>query len=330
MSLRHAHHSGPERGRSPPAPRSEIAITHCGVCASDWHLAEAHWGPYTQYPQVCGHEIVGTVRAAGPLARGVAVGMRVGVGWWKDACDRCETCLAGDHAICPAVVPTCAGGNKGGFAEAIRVKAAFAFPIPDALPSALAAPLLCGGITVYAPLAKHAPPTKRVGVVGIGGLGHLAIKFARARGNVVTAISSGAAKEALARELGASAFINCADAAALDAAADSLDVVLYTGAADSLDHGKLIKLLRRNGTIVYAGVHAKPLVVDAFGDLLAKQITVTGTASGGRGLMTEMLAFAAAHGITPTVQLHAFDAAAAALKSIADNTVRFRAVLARE
>lgn len=272
----------------------ELAITHCGVCASDWHLCEGHWGPYSVYPQVSGHEIVGKVRAAGKLVRGLAIGQRCGVGWWKDACERCAPCLTGDHAVCAKTVPTCAGGNKGGFAEAIRVKAAFAFPIPDALASEHAAPLLCGGITVYAPLVKHAPPGRRVGVVGVGGLGHLAIKFGVARGNIVTAISSGPAKRELAAGLGAAAYLDCSDPAALDAAAGSLDVVLFTGAPDSLDHAKLIKLLDRNGTIVYAGVHAKPLMVDAFNDLLAKQITVTGTASGGRGLMTEMLAFAGA------------------------------------
>lgn len=227
-------------------------------------------------------------------------------------------------------MPTCAGGNKGGFSEAIRVRAAYAFPIPDALPSAAAAPLLCGGITVFTPIVKYCAPGKRVGVVGIGGLGHLAVKFAAARGNIVTAISSGGAKKALAAELGATAYLDCSDAAALDAAADSLDVVLFTGAPDSLDHSKLIKLLRRNGTIVYAGVHGKPLAVDAFGDLLAKQITVTGTASGGRKGVTDMLAFAAAKQILPVVQVHKFEEVNVALKSIAENTVRFRAVLARE
>lgn len=314
------------------ADEVEVAITHCGVCASDWHLAEGHWGPFSSFPgQVCGHEIVGTVRALGPLARGLALGQRVGIGWWKSACERCEPCLRGDQAVCAETVPTCAGGAKGGFAEAIRVRAAYAFPIPDALPSAAAAPLLCGGVTVFHPLQKYAPPGARVGVVGIGGLGHLAILFAAARGCVVTAISSGESKRALAAELGASAFINCGgDGAALDAAADSLDVVLFTGGADALEHGKLVKLLRRNGVLVYAGVHTKPVVLDAFSDLLAKQITVTGTAAGGRASMAAMLRFAADKRIVPITQLHAFDDVNAALKSIADNTVRFRAVLARE
>ena len=124
--------------------------------------------------------------------------------------------------------------------------------------------------------------------------------------------------------------MDASDAAALDAAAESVDVIIFTGASDSLDHAKLIKMLRRNGTLVYAGVHTKPVVVDAFADLLARQITVTGTASGGRAGMTAMLTFAAEHGIVPTIQTHAFEGVNAALKSVEDNTVRFRAVLARE
>ena len=311
------------------ADEVEIKITHCGVCASDWHLAEGHWGPYSQFPnQVCGHEIVGTVAAAGPLVKGLALGERVGVGWWKEACEKCDCCAADCQAACDKAVPTCAGGNKGGFAEAIRVKSLYAHPIPDALKSEDAAPLLCGGVTVYAPLVKHAPPSKTVGVVGLGGLGHLAVLFAKKRGNIVTAISGGEGKQALAAQLGADRFLDMSDAAALKAAADSLDVVLVTGAAPGFDHGLLLGLVKKLGTIVYVAAQTEDIKVNPMGHLLSKHIVVTGNTAGGHGSMRDMLRFAAAHGIKPMIEVFPFAEAQKALDGVKNNTTRFRGVLA--
>ncbi len=308
------------------ADEVEIKITHCGVCASDYHLCAGHWGPYSVFPQVSGHEIVGTVAEAGPSVKGLAIGQRVGVGWFKEACENCEVCTADCQACCAKSVPTCAGGNKGGFAAAIRVKAAYAFPIPDALRSEDAAPLLCGGITVYAPLVRFAPPSKSVGVVGLGGLGHLAVKFAVARGNIVTAISGGAAKRDLARGLGATHYVDMSDAEALKAAADSLDFVLVTGTAAEFDHSQLINLCKRMGTICYVAAQVTPISVNPMGQLL-KHISVTGSTAGGRGVMKDMLKFAAEHKIAPVIEQYALADVNKALAGIAANTTRFRAVL---
>ena len=164
----------------------EIRVSHCGICHSDVHLVDGDWGA-SSYPMVPGHEIVGTVAAAGPAVRQLAVGQRVGVGWQCGACLECEWCVSGQENLCAQEEATCVE-RPGGFAERIRVDGRFAFPIPDALRSEHAAPLLCGGVTVYAPLARFARPSLRVGVIGIGGLGHLALQFARAMGCEVTAL----------------------------------------------------------------------------------------------------------------------------------------------
>jgi uncharacterized zinc-type alcohol dehydrogenase-like protein len=156
-----------------------IKITHCGVCHSDIHLCSGEWGAFAQFPQTSGHEIVGIVEAKGDHVTHLEEGQRVGVGWYRESCRTCELCLGGRESTCADSVPTAAGGNKGGFAEAIVVPSDFAFRIPDGLASEHAAPLFCGGITVYSPLVDFNAVGKRVGVVGIGGLGSMAIQFAK-------------------------------------------------------------------------------------------------------------------------------------------------------
>ena len=177
----------------------EIRISHCGICHSDVHLVDGDWG-MGSYPMVPGHEIVGTVAALGPEVRHLEAGARVGVGWQRGACLACESCGAGDENLCAENEATCVG-HHGGFADRIRLDGRFAFPIPEGLASENAAPLLCGGATVYSPLRRWVKPSMRVGVVGIGGLGHLGLQFARAMGCEVTAISSTPDKEAEARSL---------------------------------------------------------------------------------------------------------------------------------
>ncbi len=158
----------------------EIEISHCGICHSDLHLLNDEWGS-TRYPLVPGHEIIGTVTAAGTEAQDL-VGKRVGVGWQRSACLSCDDCGAGDDNLCARSQATCVG-HHGGFARHIRADARFAFEIPSVLESAPTAPLLCGGITVFSPLRRFGVgPGTRVGVVGIGGLGHLALRFASAVG----------------------------------------------------------------------------------------------------------------------------------------------------
>ncbi|MBW2379632.1 MAG: NAD(P)-dependent alcohol dehydrogenase, partial [Deltaproteobacteria bacterium] len=233
----------------------EIEITHCGICHSDLHLIDNDWQS-SAYPLVPGHEIVGTIAQRGALITHVDVGERVGVGWQCGSCLQCEWCERGDENLCASIAETCVG-RPGGFADRIRVDGRFAFAIPDALSSELAAPLLCGGITVYSPLQQHARPQSRVGVIGIGGLGHLAIRFARAMGCEVTAFSSTAAKEEEARAHGAHHFVSSIDDTALKGQRESLDLVIST-VNSPLNWNRYVSALRPNGVLSFVGALAEP------------------------------------------------------------------------
>ena len=166
----------------------EIEVEHCGLCHSDLSVRNNDWGT-SRYPAVLGHEVIGRVTAVGATAKGLQVGQRVGVGWNSGSCMHCRQCKSGQQHLCTQVQPTIVG-HRGGFASRVRSHWAWTLPIPDGLDFAEAGPLLCGGITVFNPLAMFATPTSRVGVVGIGGLGHMGDKYAAAFGCDVTAFTS--------------------------------------------------------------------------------------------------------------------------------------------
>ena len=311
-----------------PAPLGphdvEIRISHCGICHSDVHLVDGDWG-MGSYPMVPGHEIVGTVTALGPEVRHLEAGARVGVGWQRGACLACDSCIAGDENLCAQNVATCVG-NHGGFADRVRLDGRFAFPIPEGIASENAAPLLCGGATVYSPLRRWVKPSMRVGVVGIGGLGHLGLQFAAAMGCEVTAISSTPDKEAEARGFGAHHFLATREPKALRSAASSLDFILSTVFATP-DWDALLGALRPNGVLCLVGATSEPLSVQAF-TLLGGQKTVTGSAIGGRPAIREMLAFAARHGVAAKTQVRPLAEADAALGDVRKGRARYRIVLA--
>src|SRR5215469_10729919 len=255
----------------------EIKISHCGVCYSDIYLIDNDWG-MSKYPFIPGHEIVGTVVAVGDTVKNVAVGERVGVGWQADSCGICEWCRQGDEHLCAQLQPTCMGRN-GGFADKVRVNSKFAIPLPRVLESENAAPLLCGGITVYAPLRNHGVrPSSRVGVIGIGGLGHLGIQFAKAFGAEVTAFSTSKDKENEAKELGAHNFVNTRDTGALKKVAGSFDLLISTVGADQ-DWGAYVNALRPKGTLCFVGVPPSAVQVQAF-PLIGGQKSVSGSPIG--------------------------------------------------
>jgi uncharacterized zinc-type alcohol dehydrogenase-like protein len=311
-----------------PAPLGphdvEIRISHCGICHSDVHLVDGDWGT-GRYPMVPGHEIVGTVVALGPEAAQLEAGARVGVGWQRGACLACDSCAAGEENLCAQDVATCVD-HHGGFADRIRLDGRFAFPVPEALASESAAPLLCGGATVYSPLRRWAKPSMRVGVVGIGGLGHLALQFARAMGCEVTAISSTPDKEDEARSFGAHRFLATRTPKALRSAVSSLDFILSTVYVTP-DWDALVGALRPNGVLCLVGATSEPLSVDAFA-LLGGQKCVAGSAIGGRPAIREMLAFAARHGVAAKVQVRPLAEANAALGEVRKGRARYRVVLA--
>ena len=303
----------------------EIAITHCGICHSDLHLISNDWG-VSQYPFIPGHEIIGTVADVGDAVRLLAVGQRVGLGWQSNSCGECEWCSRGLENLCPASEGTCVHRN-GGYADSVRANARFVIPIPDALKSEAAAPLLCGGITVYNPLRAHGVnPSSRVGIVGIGGLGHIAIQFARVFGAEVTAFSTSANKEEEARALGAQHFVNSRESKALKEVAGTMDLVLTTINADQ-DWGLYIQALRPTGTLCFVGVPPSPVSIHAF-PLISGHKTITGRNTGSPWQLKEMLDVAARHGVKAQVELFPMAKANDAIDKVKKNKVRYRAVLA--
>lgn len=302
----------------------EVKISHCGVCHSDVHLIDNDWG-LSKYPFVPGHEIVGKITAIGSAVHGRKVGERVGIGWQSDSCGICEWCRKGEEHLCARAQPTCVGRN-GGYAASIRVNSRFAVPVPEALESENVAPLLCGGITVYAPLRNWlARPASRVGVVGIGGLGHMGIQFAHAFGCEVTAFSTSADKEAEARSLGAHHFVNTRDTAALKKIAGSFDLILSTVSADQ-DFQGFVNALRPKGTLVVLGVPPSPLSLGAF-SLIGGQKAIAGSPTGSPGDLHEMLDVAARHNIKAITESFAMKDCNQAIARVKKNQVRYRAVL---
>jgi uncharacterized zinc-type alcohol dehydrogenase-like protein len=303
----------------------EIAITHCGVCHSDLHLISNDWG-ISQYPFITGHEVIGTVAAVGSDVNMHKVGDRVGLGWQSNSCGECEWCMKGMENLCPAQEATCVHRN-GGYAERVRANARFVIPIPEALSSEHTAPLLCGGITVYSPLRSHGVnPSSRVGIIGIGGLGHLAIQFARVFGAHVTAFSSSLGKEEEVRALGAHHFVNTRESKAMKEVAGTQDFLLTTINADQ-DWGTYIQALRPTGTLCFVGVPPSPIALQAF-PLIAGLRSVTGSPIGSPHLLREMMDVAARHGVKATTENFPMAKANEAIEKVKKNKVRYRAVLA--
>ena len=302
----------------------EIKISHCGVCHSDVHLIDNDWG-ISKYPFIPGHEIVGTVTEVGSEVKDRKVGERVGVGWQANSCGICEWCRQGNEHLCALSQPTCVGRN-GGYADAIRVNSRFAIPVPEVLESENVAPLLCGGITVYAPLRNHnVRPSSRVGVVGIGGLGHMGLQFAKAFGAEVTAFSTSKDKEAEAKSLGAHHFVNTRDTGALKKVAGSFDFILSTVSADQ-DWASYVNALRPKGTMCVVGVPPSPIQVSAFA-LLAGQKAISGSPTGSPQDLHEMLDVAARHGVKAITERFPMAKANDAVAKVKKNQVRYRAVL---
>ncbi|MFW5691680.1 MAG: NAD(P)-dependent alcohol dehydrogenase [Chloroflexota bacterium] len=304
----------------------EVRITHCGICHSDVHILDGDWGSH--FPAIAGHEIVGMVTQKGDLVRGLDVGQRVGVGWQCGSCMDCEWCVRGDTNLCPDSVATCRG-RPGGFADHIRVDGRFAYAIPDVLDSVNAAPLLCGGITVYAPMRRLGmTAATRVGVIGIGGLGHLALQFASRFGCEVTAFSSSPDKAAEARGFGATAFVNSRDDAALKSVRGSLDLIICTVNVN-LNWGRYLQALRPEGTLVLLGAIPEAMDIRS-GMLVSGQKTITGGVIGNRAAMREMLDFAARTGIAAQTETLPMASVNAGLDRVRSNQARYRVVLVNE
>jgi uncharacterized zinc-type alcohol dehydrogenase-like protein len=303
----------------------DIAVSHCGICHSDLHLISNDWG-ISQYPFIPGHEVIGRITALGSDVRQLTIGQRVGLGWQSNSCGICEWCTRGMENLCPSLEDTCVHRN-GGYADRVRANARFVFPIPDSLESESAAPLLCGGITVYNPIRNQGVnPSSRIGIIGIGGLGHMAIQFARAFGADVTAFSTSADKEDEARTLGANHFVNSRESKALKEIAGTLDFILSTINADQ-DWGVYIQALRPTGTLCFVGVPPSAVSFQAF-PLISGLRSITGSPSGSPHQIREMIDVAARHGVKAITESFPMAKANEAIEKVKKNKVRYRAVLA--
>ncbi len=303
----------------------EVAVSYCGVCHSDVHLIDNDWA-LSKFPFIPGHEIIGTVSATGSSVHHLKVGDKVGVGWQAGSCGHCEWCRRGEENLCAQAQPTCVG-RHGGFADKVRVHARFAVPVPAGMDDAATAPLLCGGITVYSPMRLHGiHPASRVGVVGIGGLGHLALQFGRAFGAEITAFSSSPAKEEEARRLGAHHFLSTRETKSLKAVAGQFDLILSTIDVEQ-DWSAYVQALRPHGALVFAGLMPKPVSLPVQ-PLIAGIRSVSGCVTGSPVQIAEMLLVAARHKIAAVVETYPMREANAAVERTRKSAARYRAVLA--
>jgi uncharacterized zinc-type alcohol dehydrogenase-like protein len=300
----------------------EVKVTHCGICHSDIHLIDNDWG-FSTYPLVPGHEIVGIISRVGSHVNHLKPGQRVGIGWQADSCGRCEYCSAGEEHLCASNQATCVG-RPGGFAEYVVANERFIIPVPDKLTSENAAPLLCGGVTVYSPMREYnLKPYHKVGVIGIGGLGHLAIQFASAFGCEVTAFSSSPEKEQEAKELGATYFVHVRDSDQLERFNGYFDFILSTVFVE-LDWKKYVNLLKPKGRLNFVGAAGEVQV--PIGMLLPYK-SVSGSVIGAPHTIREMFEFAARHGIEARTQVFPLDKVNEAIDKVRKNKARYRIVL---
>lgn len=309
-----------------------IDIKFSGICHSDIHSAFDEWGGGI-FPMVPGHEIAGVVTAVGSDVTKFAVGDRVGVGCFVDSCGECEYCLSGEEQYCmKGVINTYNGldyeGNPtyGGYSQKIVVKEGFVVRIPDALDLDVAAPLLCAGITTYSPLKRwNAGPGKKVAIVGMGGLGHVAIQFAHAMGAEVTVLSRSLDKEDEALSFGADHYFATSDPATFTELAGRFDLILNTVSAN-LDIDAHLSMLRVDGTLVNVGAPPEPANYQVF-SLIMKRRSIAGSLVGGIRETQEMLDIAAQHCIAPKIEVIRADQVDEAYERVLRSDVRYRFVI---
>jgi uncharacterized zinc-type alcohol dehydrogenase-like protein len=302
----------------------EITVEACGICHSDLSMLDNDWN-MSQYPFVPGHEVVGTIAAVGERVTHVKSGQRVGLGWFSRSCMHCRTCMQGDHNLCASNEGTMLG-RFGGFGDRVRCQAAWAVPLPSGINPRAAGPLFCGGITVFNPIVQMGvKPTDRVGVIGIGGLGHMALKFLRAWGCEVTAFSSSPDKEGEARSLGAHHFVASRDGKALEAQAGRYDFILSTVNVP-LEWGAYVNCLGPRGRLHVVGAVLEPMAIGAF-PLIMQQRSVSGTPLGSPATTASMLEFAARHKIEPVCEEFPMSKANEALERLRSNKARYRVVV---
>ncbi|QDU93696.1 NADPH-dependent aldehyde reductase Ahr [Lignipirellula cremea] len=305
------------------AEEVEIEVENCGLCHSDLSILNDELG-MSMYPLVPGHEMIGRIVEVGPAVKGLAVGQRVGIGWTAGSCMYCRPCRSGNQHLCSQAQPTIIG-HRGGFASRARSHWAWAIPLPEQINAAEAGPLLCGGITVFNPLVMYAQPTSRVGIVGIGGLGHMGVKFAAAYGCDVTAFTSRESKFDEAREFGAHHVVSSRDSAAIGKLAGTLDLLIITVNAP-LDWNALINTLAPNGRMHMVGFVPEPIPVPVAA-LIMGQRSISGSPTGSPVALETMLEFAARHQVSPQTEHYPMSQINEAFERLQSGKARYRIVL---
>jgi alcohol/geraniol dehydrogenase (NADP+) len=308
------------------AEQVEIAIEHCGICHSDLSMLNNEWG-ITTFPFVPGHEIVGRVTALGSVAatKNLQIGQKIGIGWNASCCQHCAACISGEQHLCATSQPTIVG-NHGGFANKIRVNWLWAIPIPEDLAFAEVGPLLCGGITVFSPLLQqNVRPTDHVGVFGIGGLGHMALKFLKAWGCEVTAFTSSDSKTEALKGFGATHVASSTEMKGNASLRGKFNLIIVTSNV-KLDWNYIISLLANNGKLHFVGAVTEPIPVSVFA-LMSSKKSIHSSPTGSRAEIDKMLQFAEKHNILPQTEHFPMSKANEAMEHLHQGKANYRIVL---
>ncbi|MFO7823457.1 MAG: NAD(P)-dependent alcohol dehydrogenase [Cyclobacterium sp.] len=308
----------------PGAEQVDIRVINCGICHSDLSMMNNDWG-MTAYPIVPGHEIIGEVIAAGNAVKNVRVGDKVGVGWLSGSCMACHECMDGAHHLCASAEFTI-GGRHGGFADYVRSHWSWAIPLPEGIDLDKAGPLLCGGITVFNPIIlSGVKATDKVGVIGIGGLGHMALKFLNKWGCEVIAFSSNPDKTKSIMEMGATQVVDSTNPEELAKIAGSLNFILNTTNV-TLDWNSYLTVLAPKGKFHNVGAVLEPMAIPAF-SLIMGEKSVAGSPLGSPALTRTMLEFCVRHDIYPITEEFPMSQVNEAMEHLESGKARFRIVL---
>jgi uncharacterized zinc-type alcohol dehydrogenase-like protein len=312
-----------------PVDEVEVEVEYCGICHSDLSMIDNEWG-MSSYPFIPGHEAIGKIVAVGSQVSQDRIGQRVGVGWQSASCNHCKNCGVGKESLClneEEVGQTIISRN-GAWANRVRLQAKWAIPIPDGLDPSLAGPLMCAGTTVWSPIRhNNVRPGMETAVLGVGGLGHLAVQFLAKMGTQVTGLSTTRSKEENTRKLGATDFIATKESPEdLEKAAGRFDFILSTVSAD-VDWNAYINALAPEGTLVICGVPDGAIEFMPF-PLIVSEKKISGGRAGSPSDTKEMLEFCATHNIAPMCQQFDLKDINKAVQHVRDGKARFRAVLA--
>ncbi len=302
----------------------EMDVNYCGICHSDLSMIDNDWG-MTEYPIVPGHEVVGTISKVGNMVKNLAPGQVVGLGWHAGYCNNCNPCNTGDHNLCATAQATIIG-HHGGFADKVRASENSVVVIPDGIDLESAGPLFCGGVTVFNPLMQYdIKSTDKVAVIGIGGLGHLALQFLNAWGCDVTAFTSSEDKKKPALAMGAHHTLSSCDAGEIESAAGRFDLIISTVNV-KLDWNLYLGTLNNKGRLHFVGATLDALDINVF-SLIFGQRTISGSAVGSPATIARMLEFAKLHNIKPLIEIFHFNDINKALDRLRSGKAKYRIVL---